>query len=98
MMKKIVLNSINVIGILLILSQCVCAGVVEEVSPESLGYVKAGSYWVKVFINDVRGRITVQVLNEYGEPDLTSIPLIKGEVECPTCENEGKKEVVLLHS
>lgn len=56
-------------------------GTVEEVSPQLSGFEQAGEYLVKVSIDDVRGRLAVQLLNEYGEPKLTGVPKIKGSVE-----------------
>ncbi len=78
---------IKKIGFLVALVVAVCmlstyaiAGTVEETAPQFSGYEKAGQYWVKVAINDVRGRMAVQLLNEVGEPDLTGIPSIAGKV------------------
>jgi len=50
---------------------------VESVGPDFSGYEKAGEYWVKVFINDTRGRLSVRLLNEHGDEDLTDIARIK---------------------
>lgn len=56
-------------------------GTVEEVSPQLSGFEQAGDYLVKVSIDDVRGRLAVQLLNEYGEPKLTGVAKVKGSVE-----------------
>jgi hypothetical protein len=66
---------------LLVAASFATAGTVEETSPQFPGYEKAGDYWVKVSIDDVKGRLAVQLLNQYGEPTITGIPKIEGQVE-----------------
>ena len=77
MLRKISLA----ILMLCVLTTYASAGIVEDVSPKFPGYEKAGAYYVRVSIDDVRGRLTVQLLNEYGEPTITGIPIIKGRLE-----------------
>ena len=80
-MKKcgLILCSILVAGAML--TSYAAAGTVEETAPQFPGYEKAGRYWVKVSIDDVKGRLAVQLLNEYGEPTITGVPSIEGMVE-----------------
>lgn len=58
----------------------VLAGEVQEKVSAMPGYEMAENYWVGVAINDLRGRLVVQLLNEFGEPTLTGIPSIDGTV------------------
>jgi len=66
---------------LLVAATFATAGTVEDASPQFPGYEKAGEYWVKVSIDDVRGRLVVQLLNAYGEPTITGIDSVAGKVE-----------------
>ena len=91
MTKKIGMLLIIVLAIICAGTYYLQAGQVEEIAPVFQGYEQAGNYWVKVFINDVRGRIAVQLLNKYGEAEITGIPEIKGEV---IFIDGTKKEVV----
>jgi hypothetical protein len=79
-MKKLVLVLVMLFAVSMVGSYATAQGIVEETAPQFPGYEKAGQYWVQVSINDVRGRMTVQLLNEYGEPTLTGIPFIAGKV------------------
>jgi hypothetical protein len=77
MLKKIGLTMLA----LLVTATFAVAGTVQETSPQFPGYEQAGDYWVKVSIDDVKGRLAVQLLNAYGEPTITGIASIDGKVE-----------------
>ncbi len=79
MVKKLSIALVMLVAVCM-LSTMATAGTVEETAPGFPGYEKAGQYWVRVSINDVRGRMAVQLLDENGEPDITGIPSIKGSV------------------
>lgn len=79
MSKKLGIAMVMLLAVCMVSTYAV-AGTVEETAPQFPGYEKAGQYWVKVSINDVRGRMTVQLLNEYGEPTITGIPSVEGAV------------------
>ena len=77
--------------VLMIMTPSLYAGTVEETGPDFSGYEQAGDYWVKVFINDVRGRLSVRLFNKNGNEDLTDVPEIKGKV---TFIDKTEKNVV----
>jgi hypothetical protein len=77
------LKKIGLVMVMLMLTATVASaqGTVEEVAPQFDGFAQAGDYRVKVSLDDVKGRLAVQLLNQYGEAKLTGIPKVTGSVE-----------------